>query len=100
MEFNEIEREIPSEREGMKVKLFLCFLETLQCSPADRMEEGRITCSSMRACFRKVEWLSMEIKVPPDRREFMPVEVPPVTVEAGSPFRKIGEEVTKYCSRT
>ena len=55
MEFNEIEREIPSEREGMKVKLFLCFLETLQCSPADRMEEGRITCGSVRACVRKVK---------------------------------------------
>ena len=80
----------------MKVKLFLCFLETLQCSPADRMEEGRITRSSMRACVRKVEWLSKEIKVPPDRREFMHVEVPLVTVEAGSLFRKIGEEVTLH----
>ena len=96
MEFNEIEREIPSEREGMKVKLFLCFLETLQCSPADRMEEDRITCGSMRACVLKVQWLNMEIKVPPDRREFMPVEVPLVTVEAGSPIRKIGEEVTLH----
>ena len=76
------------------MKLFLCFLETLQCSPADRMEEGRITCGSMRACGHKVQWLSMESRVSPDRREFMPVEVPPLTVEAGSPFRKIGEEVT------
>jgi hypothetical protein len=38
----------------------------------------------------------MEIKVPPDRREFMHVEVPLVTVEAGSPLRKIGEEVTLH----
>jgi hypothetical protein len=96
MEFNEIEREIPSETEVMKVKLFLCFLETLPCSHADRMEEGRITCGSMRACVHKVQWLSMEIKVPPDRREFMHVEVPLVTVEAGSPLRKIGEEVTLH----
>jgi|ACXK01.1.fsa_nt_gi hypothetical protein len=54
------------------------------------MEEGWITRGSMRACVRKVHWLSMESKVPPGRREFMPVEVPLVTVEAGSPFRKIG----------
>jgi hypothetical protein len=53
--FNEIEREIPpSEMEGLKVKPFFCSLEILQCSPADRMEEGRITCGSMRACVRKV----------------------------------------------
>ena len=60
------------------------------------MEEGRITCGSMRACVRKVKWLGMEIKVPPDRREFMHVEVPLVTVEAGSPLRKIGEEITLH----
>ncbi len=48
----------------------------------------------MRACARKVEWLSMEGKVPSGRGEFRPVEVPLVTAEAGSPFRKIGEEVT------
>jgi len=48
----------------------------------------------MRSCVRKVEWISVEGKVPPGRREFMPAEVPLVTVEAGSPFRKIGEEVT------
>ncbi|MFG1546116.1 MAG: hypothetical protein AAE976_06420 [Thermoplasmataceae archaeon] len=58
------------------------------------MEEGLITRSSMRACGHEVQWLSMEIKVPLDRREFMPVEVPLVTEEAGSPLRKIGEEVT------
>ena len=43
----------------------------------------------MRACVLKVQWLGMEIKVPLDRRGFMPVEVPLVTVEAGSPLRKI-----------
>jgi len=49
----------------------------------------------MRSCVRKVEWISVEGKVPPGRREFMPAEVALVTVEAGSPFRRIGEEVTK-----
>ena len=48
----------------------------------------------MRACVRKVEWISVEGKVPSGLREFMPAEVPLVTVEAGSPFRRIGEEVT------
>ena len=67
------------------------------CQPADRMEVGRITCNSKHACDRKVEWLSMEGKVPSGRGEFRPVEVPPVTVEAGSPFRKIGDEVTVHC---
>ncbi len=50
----------------------------------------------MRACARKVEWLSMEGKVPSGRGEFRPVEVPLVTAEAGSPFRKMGEEVTYW----
>ena len=44
--------------------------------------------------YRKVEWLSMEDKVPPDRREFKPVEIPPATFEAGSPRIHSWEEVT------
>ncbi len=48
----------------------------------------------MYARARKVEWLSMKNRVPTDRGEFRPVEVPLVTAEAGSLFRKIGEEVT------
>jgi hypothetical protein len=38
--------------------------------------------------------MSVEGKVPSDRGEFMPVEVPQVTVEAGSSLPKLGEEVT------
>ena len=64
------------------------------CPLADRMEVGRITYCSMHACVRKVEWLSMEDKVPPDRREFKPVEIPPATFEAGSPRIHSWEEVT------
>ncbi len=60
----------------------------------DRMKEGRITYSSMHACARKVEWLSTGNGAPTGRGECKPVEVPLVTVETGSPFRKIGEEVT------
>ncbi len=48
----------------------------------------------MRACARKVEWLSMKNRVPAGRGEFRPVEVLLVTAEARSPFRKIEEEVT------
>ncbi|AKA48083.1 hypothetical protein IX51_02075 [uncultured archaeon] len=49
----------------------------------------------MRSCVRKVRWLSMEDIVPSGRGEFKPVEIPLVTVEAGSPFRRIGEQVTR-----
>ncbi|MCL5785494.1 MAG: DUF1415 domain-containing protein, partial [Candidatus Thermoplasmatota archaeon] len=55
------------------------------CPLADRSERGRIAYCSMRACIRKVRWLSMEDRVPSDRGEFTPVETPPAVAEAGSP---------------
>ena len=50
----------------------------------------------MRACIRKVRWLSMENTVPSGRGEFKPVETPPAAVEAGSPRLKSWEEVTFF----
>ncbi len=59
--------------------------EYISCQLVDIMKEGRITYISMYACARKVEWLSMEGKVPSGRGECKPVETPPVAFEAGSP---------------
>ena len=51
----------------------------------------------MRACIRKVIWLSMKDRVPSGRGgEFKPMEIPPATFEVGSPLRKLGEEVTYF----
>ena len=85
--FNKIERENPFRKRGDESKIFMLICGMEFCQPADRMDVGRITCNSKHACDRKVEWLSMEGKAPSDRGEFRPVEVPPVTVEAGSPVR-------------
>ncbi len=37
----------------------------------------------------------MRDRVPSGRGEFKPMEIQPATFEVGSPFRKIGEEVTR-----
>ena len=66
----------------------------LICPLADRNERGRIAYCFIRACIRKVRWLSMKDKVPSGRREFKPMEIPPVTFEVGSSLRNLGEEVT------
>ncbi len=49
----------------------------------------------MRACIRKVRWLSVRDRVPSDRGDFKPMEIPPATFEVGSSLRKLGEEVTQ-----
>ena len=67
----------------------------LICPLADRNERGRIAYCFIRACIRKVRWLSMKDKVPSGRREFKPIEIPPATFEVGSSLRKLGEEVTR-----
>ncbi|MHB8361570.1 MAG: GNAT family N-acetyltransferase [Thermoplasmataceae archaeon] len=64
------------------------------CPLADRSESGRIAYCFMRACIRKVRWLSMKDKVPSGRKEFKPMEISPATFEVGSSLRKLGEGVT------
>ena len=88
--FNKIEREIPFRKGGHENEILMLICGIAICQPADRMEVGRITCDPMHACVRKVKWLSVEGKLPSGRGEFMPVEVPLVTIEAGSSLRKPG----------
>jgi hypothetical protein len=66
----------------------------LLCPLADRSETGRIAYCFMRACIRKVRWPSMKDRVPSDRGESKPMEIPPETFEVGSSLRRLGEEVT------
>ena len=68
------------------------------CPLADISESGRIAYCSLRACIRKVEWLSMEDRVPSGRGECKPVETPPAAFEAGSPRIHSWEEVTSLIS--
>ncbi len=84
----------PSEREGMKTNLFVSEKDNISVR---WQTEVKVVGSHIAPCMpaiRKVNWLSMEDKVPSGRGEFKPVEIPPTTFEAGTPFRKIGEEVT------
>ena len=78
----------------MRAKRLLLSPRILYCPLADSSESGRIAYCFMRACIRKVRWLSMKDRVPSGRREFKPMEIPTATVEVGSSLRKPGEEVT------
>ena len=85
-------------RWGMKAsEKLIIFLRILRCLLADRSEIGRIAYCFMRACIRKVIWLSMRHRVFSGRGEFKPMEIPPATFEVESSLRKLGEEVT-ICS--
>ena len=93
--FNTCERELPfRERVDESERNFIISPNILHCSLADKSEKGRIAYCFMRACIRKVRWLSMKDRVPSGRGEFKPMEIPPATFEVGSSLRKLGEEVT------
>ena len=93
--FNTCEREFPLHKMGDESEQKHIILQRiLRCPLADGSETGRIAYCFMRACIRKVIWLSMKDIVPSGRGEFKPMEIPSATFEVGSSLRKLGEEVT------
>ena len=96
--FNILEREFLYHKVGDENERKYKMVVRILFNPLEgRSEIGRIAYCFMSACVRKVRWLSMTDRVPSDRGEFKPMEIPPETLEVGSSLRDLGEEITWLC---